>query len=79
MVAMTIAIWIFVFSNSRSIFSECRGYGISLLTMPLALVFMSICNRFSRHKAEGKTMFVIYSVFIVLLMVFTVVVINKIN
>ncbi len=79
MVAITVATWIFVLSNSRFIFSECIGYGISLLTMPPALLFMSICNRFSKHKAEDKTIFVTYTISITLLIVFTVTVINKIN
>lgn len=79
MATITTATWIFVLSNSRFIFSECMGYGISLFTMPPALLFMSICNRFSKHKAEDKTIFVIYTISIALLIVSTVIIINRIN
>jgi len=79
MVTITIATWIFVLSNSRFIFSECIGYGISLLTMPIALLFMSICNRFSKQKAEDETILVIYAISIAVLIVITVTVINRID
>jgi hypothetical protein len=77
MVGITVATWVFVFFNFGFIFSECIGYGLSLLAMPPVLLFMSICNRFSKHKAEDKTIVLIYIISIMSLVICTAVVVYR--